>query len=120
MLSFKETNAIGQILNNSWGESKSIDYNLQNDILVLKYQVIVHFASERSLQVQSTSLAQESADILKEAQSDLKKRFKELTGNTLKLTQRADRDNIELVSATSVNPRKIAYYRRFVEYVVEN
>ena len=120
MLSFKETNAIGQILNNSWGQSNVVDYNLQNDILVLKYQAIVHFASERSLQVQVPSLADESAEILKNIQSDLKKQFKELTGNALKLKQMADRDNIELISATSVNPRKIAYYRRFVEYTVEN
>ena len=121
MLSSKEVNAIGQILNNTWGRGdRKVDYNLQDNMFLLRYQTIVHFASEKSLQVQSPRLSEESGQILKDVLAGLKKQFKEITGNTLKLKERFDRDSIELISATSVNPRKIAYYTRRIEFLVEN
>jgi|MDSV01.2.fsa_nt_gb hypothetical protein len=124
MLTFEETNAIGQILDSTWGKGGSglgsVTHSMQGDLLVVKYQCIVTFASERSLSSQTKRLAEESVSLLSKVVTGLKKQFKEKTGNTLKLKEGLNKDSVELVSATSVNPRKIAYYRRFVEFKVEN
>ena len=121
MLNFEETNALGQILNVSWGSpGKGISHNLQGDILVLRYQTIVHFASERALSLQTGQLAEESVQLLKDKITEIKKQFKDLTGNTLKLKEQLNRDAVDLIQASSLNPRKVAYYRRFVEFIVEN
>jgi len=121
MLTFEETNALGQILDSTWGSSgRGISHNLQGDIFVLRYQTVVHFASEQALSLQTRQLAEESIELLKSRVSEVKKQFKDLTGNTLKLKEQLNRDSVELIQASSVNPRKVAYYRRFVEFIVEN
>ena len=124
MLTFEETNAIGQILDTTWGTGGSglgsVTHVMQGDVLVIKYQCIVTFASERSLSSQTRRLAEESVSLLSKVVTELKKKFKESTGNALKIKEQVNKDSVELVSATTINPRKLAYYRRFVEFKVEN
>ena len=124
MLTFEETNAIGQILDSTWGKGGSglgsVTHKMQNDILVLQYQTVVTFASERSLSSQTGRLAEESVGLLSSVLTELKKKFKDITGNTLKVKEQLNKDSVELISATSISPRKLAYYRRFVELKVEN
>ena len=123
MLSTQEVNALGQILDTTFRSGNgyvSINHHLQDTMLVLTYQTIVHFASEQSLQVQVRRLAEESTDLMSQYVTNVKKEFKDSTGIPLKLKELLDRDNIELVSATSNSPRKIAYYRRQFELAVEN
>ena len=123
MLGIEHVNAIGNILNNTVVRGNSghigIDNSLQGNILTLKYSTIVYFASERSLHDQVRLLDDESMQRLSNVISTLKKQFKELTGEKLTCTEVSNKDNLELISATSNSPRKIAYYRRFIDLQVE-
>jgi len=124
MLTFEQTNALGQILSDSsskgQGSIACINSHMQDDALVLVYNTIVHFASEKSLQLQTGRLTEESLALLKERITKIKKLFNEITGDSLKLKERTNNDSIELIQATSNSPRKIAYYRRFVTLKIEN
>ena len=112
-------NALGNILNFSFGKAnKNLTYSLQGEVLTLKYTTIVHFASESSLHTQARSLADESMQFLNSAVKQIKEEFKLQTGETIKVSEVANRDDIELISATSNSPRKIAYYKRFVDLKV--
>ena len=125
MLDLKSVRALGQILETGWGKQSSpgghfsIISSLENEFLTLKFNVIVHFASERSLKDQTMLLEDESMQRIKAHVSNIKKQFKEMTGNSLKLKERSNRDDLELIQATSNSPRKIAYYRRFVSFQVD-
>ena len=119
MLNDNHINAIGNFLDFSVGKSgdghSGITYALQNDVLSLRFSTIVHFASERSLRDQMVLLADESMQRLKNVVSELKKNCSEQTGDLLKLKEISNNDNVELIQATSNSPRKIAYYRRFLD-----
>ena len=58
----------------------------------------------------SGSTSRESIDHLASCVADLKKKYKEITGESLKLSDMKSSDSMELVSGLS--PRKVAYYRR--------
>ena len=124
MLDLKTVRALGQILETGWGKQSSpsghvsIISSLENELLTLKFNTIVHFASERSLRDQTMLLDDESMQRVKGHVSNIKKQFKEMTGEPLKLKEVSNRDELELISATSNSPRKIAYYRRFVSFQV--
>ena len=125
MLSNQDINVLGNIVNTSWGKSgdsngRSVSAMLQGDILTFRFSTIVHFAAENALKVQVDRLAAESIDILAGKLKTLKAQFKESTGNTLKVKEVSNRDNLELISRTSNSPRKIAYYRRNLSVSVDS
>ena len=121
MLNIQHVRALGEILNDTFGKSNSksshvsMGGSLQGDTLSLKFSTIVHFAGERNLRDQVEVISDESIQRLSNRVSEIKKQFKEITGEGLKLEEVSNRDNIELISATSNSPRKIAYYRRFAD-----
>jgi len=121
MLSKEEVNDLGNILNHTWGQSGAgITSKMQADRLLMSFSTIVHFASETSLQQQMPKLVDESMQLLTARLGEIKKQFKEVTGNTLNVSEYSNRDNVELVSATSNSPRKIAYYRRHLILDIQN
>ena len=121
MLSKEEVNELGNILNHTWGQSGGgITSKLQGGRMLLSFSTIVHFASESSLQQQMPSLIDESMQLLAARLGEVKKQFKEATGNALKTNEYSNRDNVELVSATSTSPRKIAYYNRELVLDIQN
>jgi len=129
MLNSKDVNALGNILNSTWGEGSSrhdrndtgatITGNMQGDVLNVRFMTVVHFASERSLQDQMRNLTRESYDRLNKYIDNVKAQFREQTGKSLKLKELSNKDNLELIQATSNSPRKIAYYRRFADLQVD-
>ena len=118
MLSSEQVNALGDIVNYSFGKSSSekgdvsVTASLEGDMLCMKYLSVVQFASEQSLRDQADRFAQESVKVLNDAVASLKKQFKEKTGETLRLKEESSSDNVEVVSGSIHSPRKIAYYRR--------
>jgi len=123
MLSSNNVNALGNILNTTFGKGGdgtiSIGHSLQGNILTLRYTTIVHFASEQSMSHQVRSLAEESMDRLNNKIADIKKQFKDSTGHALKISELSNRDDIEMIQATSNSPRKIAYYRRYADLEID-
>lgn len=108
--------ALSTICNTTFGKSgsqtgqSSVTASFAGDTLTLKYTTIVHFAEERSLQMQMASLSNESISYLDQMVASIKKSFKEMTGENLKLKEVSSSDSVELISALSM--RKVAYYRR--------
>lgn len=107
---------LSTLLNSTFGKGGSasgivsITPMFSGNMLTLKYKTVVHFAEERSLQLQVDRASRESIEHLGSCVADLKKKFKEMTGTSLKLTELKSSDSMELVSGLS--PRKVAYYRR--------
>lgn len=125
MLSSTEVNHLGDILNNTWGSSnysdgRSISGKMKDDVLSLTFHTIVHFASETALREQTKSLSDESNQILASKVSEVKSKFKNLSGSALKLKEMSDNDTLELISSTVNSPRKIALYRRTITLQIQN
>jgi len=117
MISKDELNQLGDIVNYTWGKSsgdgtRSLTCALEDDQLQIKFQTVVHFASEQSLRQQVDRLVDESIQVIASKVDATKKRYKEVSGSTLKLEEVTNMDNIELISTSVHNPRKIAIYRR--------
>jgi hypothetical protein len=125
MLNNEEINCLGNILNNTWGKSnnnngRTLTSKLKDDVVSLTFHTVVNFASEQALREQTTVLNDESNQFLGSMVSDIKSKFKEKTGNALKLNELSDSDNIEMIQASINSPRKIALYRRTVTLEIQN
>jgi len=128
MLSLSEVNFLGQILNETWGQSTranfrtptmSIRTSLQGDNLSCTYTTVVHLASERNLRDQVKVFEEESAKLTNDYIKEIKKEFKEAAGRALKIKEMSSSDNIELITSSPYTPRKTAYYRRYTNFQVE-
>jgi len=116
-LSTKEINALGHITQRGWGVSSmpnAVTCSLTGDTITMKFMTVVHFAAEDSLRSQVERITNESIDILTKCVADTEKQFKELTGRPLSLKEVTNRDSLEIISATNLSPRRVAYYRRQV------
>jgi hypothetical protein len=117
MISKDELNQLGDIVNYTWGigqedHTRSLTCSLNNDLLLVKFQTVVHFASEHALQQQVDRLVDESTQIISGKVDHTKKRYKEVAGKSLALEEIDNKDSIELISTSVHNPRKVAIYRR--------
>ena len=120
MLSMQQTNTIGQIINDTWGvsstpKSPSSTLNVKltgEDTMTFKYMTIVTFASEQSLHDQRRKLDRESAELINKRAADIKKLFKDNTGETLKLTEITSDDSLEIIYFNQFTPLRRAYYKR--------
>ena len=116
-LSTKDVNALGQITQRGWGvpsTPNSIICSLHNDSITMKYMTIVHFAAESALRNQVERINEESIQLLTKYVAEVKKQFREATGKSIKLKEITNNDSLEMISATNLSPRRIAYYRRQV------
>ena len=120
MLSMQQTNTIGQIINDTWGvsstpKSASSSLNVKltgEDTMTFKYTTIVTFASEKSLHEQRRNLDLESAEIVNKRAADIKKLFKDATGESLTLKEITSDDDLEIIYFNQYTPLRRAYYRR--------
>jgi len=120
-LSSQDINALGQITQRGWGTSSmpnSIIATMHNDEIVLKFMTIVHFAADAALKNQVDRITYESIQVLTKCVADMKKKFKDATGKTLKLKETNSTDSVEVISTSNTSPRRIAYYRRQVKLQV--
>ena len=118
MLSLEQVNALGNILNKTFGKAsskggdRSVTGSIQGDTLILKFMSVVQFASEQSLREQTDRISEESIKVLADTVKAIKKEFKDSAGSTLKLKDESSTDNVEVVAGSIHAPRKLAYYRR--------
>ena len=116
-MNFNDVNVLGNLIDTTFGKSSSRDgsYSIKckqaGENLVLNYTMIVHFATEHALREQVIRCTDEATQRLTEYLTLLKKEFKAEAGSALNTTKSSTSDNVELISATSNSPRKIAYYR---------
>ena len=117
MISKDELNQLGDVVNYTWGKSSvdgtnSLTCSLDGDLMNIKFQTVVHFASEHSLRQQVDRLVDESIQLISSKVAHTKTRYKEVSGSALKLEEETNMDDIELISMSVHNPRRIAIYRR--------
>lgn len=120
-LTNKELNVLGQITQKGWGVTSmpnSITCSIGADQITMKYMTVVHFAAERALPDQVRRINDESGQLLSQCVADLKSKFKEMTGKSIKLKEVSDKDSLEIIAATNLSPRRVAYYRRQVTFEV--
>jgi len=121
MLNIEEVRALGQATDTTWGHSsaeRKLTSKLNGDVLELQYMTIVHFAGERALSQQLESCRDEANQIFTDGLKKIKKQFKESIDRALTAKELQRDDDVELISATSNSPRKIAYFRSWVRLQV--
>lgn len=125
MLNMQEVNILGQILNSTWGASstvasptRSIKATMQGDVIVFTYTTITNIVMGINPRDQVREQERESVEILKQHINEIKKQFKEASGNALKLKEVASDDSIEMISMSPYNPKRTAYYRRKTTYKI--
>ena len=95
--------------------SKSGTYSLKTSMhsnrLILKFSTIVNFASEQSLRPQVQASREHAQQLIDEFVKNLKKSYKDASGESLKIEDVGNDDNVEVIQSTSNSLRKIAYYR---------
>lgn len=97
---------------------QSVSYKFIGETLQVTYMSVVHFAEERSMREQVNRETERSVQTVNDAVKKVNDRFKEITGKGAKLKEVRSTDNVEIISATATSPRRIAYYRRYVEFEV--
>jgi hypothetical protein len=124
MLTDTEVNALGNIVNSSFGRSSTDTFSckalFEGNKLRIMYSTTAYFASERDMHFQQARLGEESNKLVAEFVKRIKDQFKEDTSTTLKLDQVSDKDTLELVNASMNNPRRVFVYRRFAEFEILN
>lgn len=124
MISKDALNELNDVVNNTWGKSSgdgtmSLTCSMEHDKMLVKFQTVVHFASEQSLRQQVDRLVAESNDLINKKVAQVKKAFKEASDTSVKFSEIDSRDDVELISTSVHNPRKIAIYRRQCNLRVE-
>ena len=115
---------IAEFLESTWGQESSKDgtysikYSLAQNLLTLKYTTLVHFASESSLNPQVAAANEQAVQLCNAKITDLKKKFRQVSGESLKLEDKGGSDNIELIQPQG--PRKVAYYRYNHSFIVQD
>ncbi len=139
MLSIEDINAIGQLVDTSFGYSatgekryqvpagRSIKCNLSGesgkDQLVVKFVTIVTLREpERNLMNPQNPIGKEvereSMVLTKNYIDNLKKSYKDSMGKSLKLKEASSTDSIELINYNTFSPVRQVYYRRNTVYDV--
>jgi hypothetical protein len=121
VLNLKEIRALAQATETSWGQSskdRKVTSKLDGDILQLNLMSIVQFASEKALSQQLQAQREYANDVFTEQLKRIKQEFKESVDRALVTKELERSDDVELVSATSNSPRKIAYFRAVVKLQV--
>jgi hypothetical protein len=122
-----DLNALGQAIDTTFGRSStpkthtfSVKMQLgQGPTIRVHYRTIVNFINSREYINLKRLHENESQDVIAQVLKKVKADYKELTGNSLTLTERSTSDEIEMLSLNQYNPKRTAYYIRHAIYLVE-
>lgn len=114
-------NALGQAIDTTWGRSStpqtasySVKFNLAGERLIVSYQVIVNFASEKEMILMKRACHEESDRVIKAHLTNVKGIYKDLSGSPLKTNETESTDSLEIINFNVHNPKRTAYFRRKV------
>ena len=125
MLDFHDVNALGQILDTTFGRSSTVESAtrsvkaslVNNEYLHIKYAAVVNFNGYQGMATGGSEHEDEAAKVIDLYLKEVKNSFKTRSGKTLKIKMSETDSSWELISAHSQTPRKSAYFR--FEAVVE-
>ena len=115
-----DLSSLGEAIDTSWGRSSmpltsgfSAKMSLagQNQ-LHLVYQTVVNFASEREMLRVKLVESEQAVKNVKSIVDNVKSKYKDLSGNTLKLKEVSSGESIEIIGLNVHNPKRTALYRR--------
>lgn len=113
-------NALGQAIDTSWGRSstpKTASYSVKTTFLgenrlLMTYQAIVNFGTERQLIEMKRRYAEEAGSVTGTVLKRVKEVYKDLTGDSLTTKEIGIDDMLEIIGVTFHNPKRTAYFRR--------
>ncbi len=124
-MTFEQINILGQILDTTFGKTStaksatfSIKTKMAGDQIHVIYTTITNIVAEKPPRDQVREQERISEKLIDDFITQVKKDFKEHSGKTLKLKKGESTDEIEMISMSSFNPKKTAYYRRRAVYTV--
>lgn len=122
-------NALGQSIDTTFGRSstpKTASYSVKitllgTDRVLVSYQAIVNFATERQMIDMKRAYASESDAVINAVIKNVKASYKELTGNALKMVNNplTTTDSVEIIGFNVHNPKRTAYYRRKTTFEIK-
>jgi hypothetical protein len=114
-------NALGQAIDTTFGrssttnamQSQSIKMVLRGpEVLEVKFTTIVNLVSDREMVDLKKRFTDESSDLVEQALKRIKEKYKDATGNNIKLKQLSEKDGFEIINLNIYNRKRTAYYRR--------
>jgi hypothetical protein len=112
-------NALGQAIDTSWGRSStpktasySVKFTLAGDVLTASYAAVVNFALEKEMILMKRTYEEESINIIDEVLKNVKKVYKEISGNSLSTKEIGTNTSVEIIGFNVHNPKRTAYFRR--------
>jgi len=111
--------SLGQAIDTTWGRSStpqtasySVKFTLMGgNSMLASYQVIVNFVSEKEMILMKRSCAEEADDVIKGNLAAVKDKYKDLSGESLKVSEVKSSDSLEIIGFNVHNPKRTAYYR---------
>lgn len=127
MLSFEETNVLGQILDTTWGRTStpyaptiSLKHKWDKDKLTIIYTTVTSFFDHKDLHQNTLKFDEESIVMIDKYISLIKKEFKSKAKRSLKLKLLSSTRDFELITVQPhVSSKKTSYYRRYATFQVE-
>lgn len=114
-------NALGQAIDTTWGRSStpqtasySVKFSMMGERLVVTYQVVVNFASEKEMILMKRACKEEADRVVKAHLNTVKSTYKDLCGATLKTKMTESIDSLEIINFNVHNPKRTAYFRQKV------
>lgn len=123
-MTYEEIHALGNCLDDVYNNtaldgSKKINSKLDNNILTLTYQTIVHISRDQGMHIQTPRLKDESSQMINNRLALIKKEFKECCNRTLKTNVLKTDDFLETITTNPYTPRRIMKYSLSVSYEIE-
>lgn len=116
MLNSKGVDAIGQLIDYTWGRGgdglRACRAHMQGSTLTLKFSTVFYFSTHESMADQTRRLSQESADCIKQKIAKVKEVYDKACDETIKTELVTDGDDVELISSHANTLRRVAYYHR--------
>jgi hypothetical protein len=115
-----DLSALGEAIDTSWGRSSSpviggfaVNMSLagQNQLIVC-YQTIVNFSSEKEMLRQKLFEAEQATRNMKAVIDSVKKKYKDASGSTLKMKETSSNESLEIVGMNIHTPKRRALYRK--------
>jgi hypothetical protein len=123
-----DINALGQAIDSTWGRSstpRTASYSVKftfvgSDKLMASYNTIVNFVSEKEMILTKRSCQEESDTVISSHVEEVRKTYKEITGETLSIKEQkgSSSDSLEIINFNVHNPKRTAYFRRKVIFEI--
>lgn len=126
-MTFEQINVLGQLLDTTFGRSSlakngtcSIKSTIAGNQLKIVYTTIVNIVGDMPQRDQAKEHEKIAEKLVGDLITATKKEFKKVAGVALKLKKGDATDDIEFISMSPYNPKRVAYYRRRLSYTINN